>query len=137
MFGNLKKWWIRKRYRKKKVIEITPDTQGLAYDKPLLIKSGDEEKTGAGAVEISFENIHDRTDIYSSITPVEREKLDLEEESAVFWYNAAELVEEEKFTLYYGRKHRWAVLFDSLFMQEETGYNENMVMVQHLKPEPI
>jgi len=124
-------WWIRKRFNKKKTIEVEGEKKGSHY-RPMMIKDGDESKEGGGAVEISFENVEKDTDIYFSLTPVEREKIDFDEEYAVYWFDRDKCLEEKEFTVYYGCKNRWARLFDRCFIEKETGYSDDTKMVQHL-----
>lgn len=131
---NLKQKWINKRFRKKKIIDIEGE-QVAQRHKPLVIEDGDESKTGGGPVEIDFNHVGRNTDIHFSVSPVEREEIDFEEGYAIYWFDTKELIDEGKLTLYYGCKNCWARLFDRFFIEEEKGYEDNTVMVQHLHSE--
>jgi len=127
----MRNWWIRKRFKKKKPIEVKEEKQAPKYC-PIVVKDGKESKDGGGAIEISFEDVEKETDIYFSLRPVEVEEIDLDEGYAIYWFDIDKCVERQEFEIYYGCKNRWARLFDRFFIEEETSYNEKVVMVQHL-----
>lgn len=132
----IKDWWVNKRYRKKKKIDINESIENYAVRYiPLYVVDGDEDKTGDGEIEINFDHVKKENDIMLSLTPCERERVDTWRGSAVFWYDRDELKKQESFYIYYGCKNRWARLLDRFFI-EETGYGDDVAAVWHLN-EPI
>jgi len=128
---SLRDYWLKKRFRKFKKIEIeTTDT--LAIHKPIVVRDGDESKEGGGDLEISFEYVEKQSDIYFTLTPTEIEEIDFKEEYGIYWFNVKDCVEEEEFKVYYGCKDKWARLLDGFFMDKEKGYSDDVSMVQHL-----
>lgn len=115
-----------------KTVEIEGDADKIPLHKPLSVVGGDESKEGGSPIEISFEDIEKLEHVLIDIPVTETEYFDAEEESAIYWLAKGDLQDVDEFKIYYGAKHSWAEWFDDLFIDGDTGYDDNTVMVRHM-----
>lgn len=115
MIEDIRQRWLKNRYNKKVKVEVEPEYfEEISTVQPLHIIEGLESFEGAQPVEISFENVHNISDIEIDHHGVEIESFNPEEQKMIAWIHD-DFTPDTSFYIYYGRNNDWAMAYDDEF----------------------